>query len=311
MRSVQALTALAAILCAPVSLVRKGDWPQNENLPATVSVRTELDRLQKQNGLTIALYHDRKGLGVLRFKKRSFVFVRPFSDIYINSGAVSHDGTEVAAFEIYGNPPAIVVAHPDGSAPRTYPRPHFLTPICWSPDNRNLLVSFNDEFAVLELESGLLRELPARGLLNPQCWSPDGKQIVYETDDRDILVYDFKSGASTYIAKGTEPTWSPGGNRIAFRDGDTYYTVSPFGGAAKKLFHKRRAISAVYWSPDSRFVAYVHQDFFALDVEFYHLMVRRLEDGSEDWVADGEDAAAWWCQWVSNPKLLSLVSSGR
>jgi hypothetical protein len=57
-------------------------------------------------------------------------------------------------------------------------------------------------------------------------------------------------------------------------------------------------------------VAYDHQDFFALDTEFYHLMVRRLEDGSEDWIADGEDASwAMNYQWVTKPQLLDQIKS--
>jgi hypothetical protein len=67
-------------------------------------------------------------------------------------------------------------------------------------------------------------------------------------------------------------------------------------------------VSALYWSPDSRFIAYVHQDFFALDVEFYHLMVRRLEDGDEDWVANGVACCIGY-QWVTNKELLPIVQA--
>ena len=55
----------------------------------------------------------------------------------------------------------------------------------------------------------------------------------------------------------------------SFFHGETYYAIHPSGEGQKKLFHKPRAVSALFWSPDSRFVAYVHRDFFALDVEFY------------------------------------------
>jgi hypothetical protein len=81
--------------------------------------------------------------------------------------------------------------------------------------------------------------------------------------------------------------------------------IHPSGEGQKELFHRKGAVSALYWSPDSRFVCYVHQDFFALDTEFFHLIVRRLEDGQEDWVANGEDATAGQnYQWVENRQLL-------
>lgn len=314
MRTTAAL--LGIVLSFQGAAIVDATGPASENTidAEDLSARAELDGLQKQRGLTIVLFNE-DGLGALQFKKRKFAFVRPFQDRYINSAAISHDGMQVAAFQLFTNAPSIVVVRADGTDLRRYlqPRYHYLVPICWSPDDRSVLVSSKDGFAVLDLKSNLLRQVPVQGTANPQCWSPDGKRIVYEAGSGggDVSVYDLESGISTRIAEGNEPTWSPDVNRIAFRRGDTYYTVSPSGGPAIKLFHKRRAISALYWSPDSRFVAYVHQDYFALDVEFYHLMVRRLEDGDEDWVADGADAAAWWCQWVSNPSLLKLTVPAR
>ena len=64
----------------------------------------------------------------------------------------------------------------------------------------------------------------------------------------------------------------------------------------------------MYWSPDSRFVAYVQQGFFSLDVESYSLMVRRLADNAEDRVAEAPGAGAG-CQWVSSRELLAIVES--
>jgi len=55
-------------------------------------------------------------------------------------------------------------------------------------------------------------------------------------------------------------------------------------------------------------VAYTHEDFFALDVEFYHLMVRRLQDNSETLVADGVACCIGY-QWVSNPELLKQAEA--
>jgi hypothetical protein len=66
-------------------------------------------------------------------------------------------------------------------------------------------------------------------------------------------------------------------------------------------------VSGLYWSPDSRFVAYIYQDSFGL-TEFYHLMVRRLQDNSDDWVANGVLCCINY-QWVKNEQLVRHVKS--
>ena len=145
--------------------------------------------------------------------------------------------------------------------------------------------------------------------LTSQCWAPNGKELVFEANGS-VQVYEIETNHSRILAAGTEATWSPDGTWIAYRDEQhsDYYVIHPSGDGRKKLFHKGRAVSALYWSPDGRFVAYVHQDFFALDVEFYHLMVRRLEDNSETWVADGVACCIGY-QWVRNPELLKRAEA--
>ena len=278
-----------------------------------VSVRTELEQLQRQNGLTIGLFNY-KGIGVLLFRKRSFAYRNLLFDRNSSTGAISRDGTEIAVSQLRSKPSSVVVIRPDGSSLREYSGIRANSLMCWSYDNSKLVVETSDpQIRLLDLKSKLVQDLDLASdvLLTSQCWSPDNSQIVYESRDENVAVYDLGKGNSTKLVKGTEPTWSPDRNWIAYRDGDTYYAIHPSGEGRKKLFHKRRAVSGLYWSPDSRFVAYVHQDFFALDVEFYHLMVRRLEDSSEVWVVDGEDAGAGYnYQWVTNPQLLEQVESG-
>jgi hypothetical protein len=103
--------------------------------------------------------------------------------------------------------------------------------------------------------------------------------------ENELGVISFKKRASYNMGK-LVPMGSSGG------------TVSPDGAEV--------AVNSQNWGAgyrDGRFVAYVHQDFFALDVEFYHLMVRRLEDNSETRVADGVACCIGY-QWVRNPELL-------
>jgi Tol biopolymer transport system component len=145
--------------------------------------------------------------------------------------------------------------------------------------------------------------------LTSQCWAPNGKELVFEANGN-VQVYEIETDRSRILVAGTEATWSPDGTWIAYRDEghNDYYVIHPSGEGKKKLFHKGRSTSGLYWSPDARFVAYVHQDFLALDVEFYHLMVRRLEDNSETWVADGVACCIGY-QWVRSPELLKRAEA--
>jgi Tol biopolymer transport system component len=296
-----------------ISLHSTTDPAGTRAAPSNMSVRSELDHLQKENGLTIGIVNY-KGIGELLFRKRSFVYQKLVVDGNLTTGAVSRDGTEVALTQLVRKPASVIVMHPDGTDVREYTKLHANSLLCWSYDHSKLVVETSDpQIRLLDLKSKLVRDLDLASdvLLTSQCWSPDGSQIVFESKNENVFAYDLEKRNSTKLAKGTEPTWSPDGNWIAYRDDDTYYVIRPSGEGKRKLFHKRRAVSGLYWSPDSRFVAYVHQDFFAFDVEFYHLMVRRLQDGSETWFVDGEDAGAGYnYQWVINPQLLKQVELG-
>jgi len=61
-----------------------------------------------------------------------------------------------------------------------------------------------------------------------ECWSPDGKRLVYRMDGG-VRLYELDNDRSDAIAKGTDPTWSPDGNWIAFRDREIYYAMHADG----------------------------------------------------------------------------------
>ena len=153
-----------------------------------------------------------------------------------------------------------------------------------------------------------------RPYVTSQCWSPDDKKLVYELDGG-VRLYDSETDRAEDITKGTDPSWSPDGQWIGFRDGDVYYAMHPDGSARRDLFRVRwgKAVSALYWSPDSRIVAYVRELGFlqggALDAEVNELRVRRLSDGSEDRLCP--DNVAWYenYRWITSTEVANSTQA--
>src|SRR5271156_7068730 len=282
------------------------------------SVREELIRRQAQTGLSLASLGF--GLDVALFDKRTLVQIPISTGLAYVRGTISRDGTEiiVSRFRL-GASDSLELLRTDGSDMRelqfthTGDVPSHFESLCWSYDKSRLAVGVHRGFPELKLEilnlgSGLDQTVaPSVKELTSQCWSPDDKKIVYEAGDG-VRVYEVGNDKSSTLlaAGGKHPTWSPDGNWIAFREGDTFYVIRPDGQDKKKLFHRRDVYTPLWWSPDSRFVAYVSLVVFAID-DFYQLRARRLVDGSEARIAEGQIAGNF--QWVVSPELLRQVEA--
>lgn len=277
------------------------------------TVRAELTRLQKETGLTLSSFY--RCVETVVFADRTQHEGKELLPVGTAlEGAVSRDGMEIV-FEHVPSQGAtsLGIVRRDGSNLRDYPHLVAAYDLCWSYDKSKLVMNVqnlkrgttppNDSLEVVKLGSERVQQVDVRASVTSQCWSPDGKQIVYEADDS-VRVYDTERNMWTVLAKGRQPTWSSDGNWIAFLDDDTYYAIRPSGDDRKVLFYKKGALTGLWWSPDSRIVAYVSRNdpsegpMFP-DVGSVRLRVRRLDDNSEDWVAQLSDAHIPSYQWAS------------
>jgi WD40-like Beta Propeller Repeat len=188
---------------------------------AAESVREELIRLQREYGLTFAWTAPRI--------RRTQPEVR----------AISFDTRTVVGLEN-----SVGAFEPKGFSLGEYPDLSGIG-MCWSHDHTKLTSTMINRFTssvrfgILDLRSKQTRAIAInvdqRPYVTSQCWSPDDRWLVYQLDG-DVRLYDVEKDRAEAIAKGTDPTWSPDGKWIAFRDGETYYAMSPDGSNRKELF---------------------------------------------------------------------------
>lgn len=275
-------------------------------------VRAELIGMQASDGLTIGWYeHD--GPRIVKFDTRSVLRGRSLAGQTAGAGVFSRDGTQIAlqlGRPTKDPPLTLGIMNADNSDLREFvnvARPGLM---CWSYDTKHVAVvtvskdTYTANLMVLDLESRLVRDIAPVERITSQCWSPDGKEIVFESGGN-VMIQAVDAEKPLPLVVGTAPTWSPDGNWIAYLDEheQTYYVIHPSGEGKKRLFHSRNGMAGLYWSPDGGIVAYV------VGAEAYRMKVRRLADGSEDWVADGVDCCAS-IQWVTNEKLITQIESG-
>lgn len=291
-------------------------WPDD-------GVRAELARMQSQAGLTIGWY-EHEGPEIVKFDERIVLRGRRLAGQDIGGGSISRDGTQIALIlhNEAGQVSTLGIIQADGSNLREFSNVERPGPRGWSYDMSRLamVVQSADQSSlslkVLDLGSKSVADiatLTQPDALTTQCWSPDGKEIVYATD-RHVTIQNLGESKATPIAVGTEPTWSPDGNWIAYLDENehSYYVIHPSGEGRKRLFHNRHLVAGLYWSPDSRVVAYVVEEgFLFMDVETYRLRVRRLKDNSDDWIANSDLGCCENLQWVTNKALIAQIESAK
>ncbi len=270
-------------------------------LTAGESVRQELEREQRDTGLTLATFEN-------EFKSVNFAKQLPeLKAIKVSDdgrplqGAISRDGESIA-FELSSNRPShwtLGVAHSDGSGLQEYADVASPSSICWANDKSKLALNAADpkqpkgEALIVRLASKAAQQFDTGGSLTSQCWSPDGQAIAYGVG-KSIRIYDLAGKKSRELTKGENPAWSPDGDWIGFYRDGAYRAIHPSGIDEKVLFRKKGHGGGPWWSPDGTLVAYlVHggKDENWMGFESRQLRVRRLSDGSDDWVLNEPDVS--------------------
>ena len=156
--------------------------------------------------------------------------------------------------------------------------------------------------------------LPQRSYLYPHL-SPDGKQLALEIEgpSHDFYLYDFDRGVLTKLTLdglSHAPIWSPDGKRIGFRSwklgGMTMWSMPADRSAAEeRLLDTKGWQSAVSWSPDGNYIAYIDMfpetgaDILVLPVKGGHKPIpvanSKFVEGSPKFSPDGK-----WLAYCSN-----------
>jgi dipeptidyl aminopeptidase/acylaminoacyl peptidase len=107
-------------------------------------------------------------------------------------------------------------------------------------------------------------------------FSPDGAWVAYvrggppntereipnPTSDpagakQEVWVVSLRTGATVRIGEGSEPAWSPRGDKVIFNREGRFWAAPVSGGPAKKMFEIRGQVASPAWSPDGSKLAFV------------------------------------------------------
>lgn len=85
-------------------------------------------------------------------------------------------------------------------------------------------------------------------------WEPNGNSFVFDRAGK-VVIYDLASHRASAIADGRDPTWFPDGKHIAFRTGEgKALAIDPATLEVRDMLGGRKVLSAIQWSPDSKYV---------------------------------------------------------
>jgi len=221
---------------------------------------------------------------------------------------------------------SIGTAAPDGTAPRT------LVPlsgdhgdghagVSWNPDGSRIAYSSKGDLFVMNADGSHGRQLThdeTGGAYRPQ-FSPDGSKLVYWSGskagddggepDGEIYTIPASGGTPTRLTNDHvsdyEPTWSPGGDRIAYFHGGELWIMNANGKHAHRVYTGDGGAWAPAWSPDGSRIAFLRYTGTnvpfgpVMDVEILNLNTGEAAKTGVQVLTDLNGP-----QWVSNTELL-------
>jgi len=141
----------------------------------------------------------------------------------------------------------------------------------WSPDGRWIAYISQGDIWSISPEGGKARRITEDGDVRawPIAWSPDGTKIAFARarENIDLWTVDLKTGEEERLTSPIEhdisPSWSPGGDRIAFSSDrlGTYdiWVLDMATGDFSRITDWPSDEGAPCWSPDGRWLLFVAQ----------------------------------------------------
>jgi dipeptidyl aminopeptidase/acylaminoacyl peptidase len=306
-----------AIVCGLAMIVALQIVRANDGLSSQLQSSQETEGLSLVSG-------EGNSLGVFLFTDHRFHETRILPTGVVGRDVnLTSDGDQLAFGLIEKpsvTPPILAIANADGTNLRKFPSMTEPGPICWSPRKDRLALwasktdleggSKTSGIWVFRIDTGEADSVAAHGSVSCPAWSPDGAKFVYSENDG-VSIYDTDAKSSRRLADGDYPTWSPDGKWIAVSRGKAYWLLDPESGVGKVLFTQKNAFTPLWWSPDSRYVAYATRVGVSLSVvEQADLWVRRIHDGADEkvkrfpWKGPVPDI-----QWVRSSPLFARAKS--
>jgi WD40-like Beta Propeller Repeat len=254
---------------SPVYLVRPGEAPR-QIIPSETGVgNTVVCPTFSPDGTMLAVGMPGGSIGVLSIDEHGEV--GDVGRLGSRAGETPHcpawapDGSAVAFLDgstleidpLVGQPRRIEDWETAGGADATafavdYPSDRAVQ---WSPDGATIAVARPSGTWLLAIDGTAPRQLhesPA----NTVSWSPDSSRLVVRTL-RGTLVINASDGAEeATLPPGSQPVWSPRGDRIAYvDDGARIVVIGPDGSDPRVIASYGYDIT---WSPDGNHVLYIH-----------------------------------------------------